>query len=85
MPTENPDSLDAFSGEVPLRQRHGILRLRCELWNMRHLLACLAILVAFNVTAQATIVWNPDANGDGIVGASDLLPFLEAEALDSIQ
>ena len=31
MPTENPDSLDAFSGEVPLRQRHGILRLRCEL------------------------------------------------------
>ena len=40
---------------------------------MRHLLACLAILVAFNVTAQATIVWNPDANGDGIVGASDLL------------
>ena len=44
---------------------------------MRHLLACLAILAAFNVTAQASTIWNPDANGDGLVGASDLLPFLE--------
>ena len=61
--------------DAPLRQRHGILRLRCELVRMRHLLACLAILAAFNSHSQ---VWNAnaDVDQDGCVGVGDVLQIL---------
>lgn len=41
--------------------------------TMKPLLASLAILFAVNMSAQP---YNPDANGDGVLSASDLLPFL---------
>lgn len=40
---------------------------------MKPLLASLAILFAVNMSAQP---YNPDANSDGVLSASDLLPFL---------
>ena len=43
---------------------------------MRHLLACLAILAAFNGSAQSTMPYNPDADDDSYIGASDILGLL---------
>jgi len=43
---------------------------------MRHLLACLAILAAFNAAAQSTMPYNPDADDDSYIGASDILGLL---------
>ena len=43
---------------------------------MRAFLTLTALLVGFNAPAQTTF-WNPDADGNGLVGAADLLPFLE--------
>lgn len=46
---------------------------------MKNLLACLAILVAFNVTAQVDgfqLPYNPDAQPDGFIGAADVIELL---------
>ena len=43
---------------------------------MKHVLACLAMLAAFNVTAQVVYPYNPDANGDSVITSLDLLDFL---------
>jgi hypothetical protein len=46
---------------------------------MKNLLACLAILTAFNVTAQtetSNFPYNPDSDGDGLIGVSDLVNLL---------
>ena len=43
---------------------------------MRVFLTLTALLVGFNAASQTTL-WNPDADGNGLVGAADLLPFLE--------
>ena len=43
---------------------------------MRHLLACLAITAAFNAAAQSTMPYNPDADDDSYIGASDILGLL---------
>lgn len=43
---------------------------------MRVFLTLSALLVGFNAPSQTTF-WNPDADGNGLVGAADLLPFLE--------
>lgn len=48
---------------------------------MRHLLACLAILAAFNVGAQtetSNFPYNPDSDGDGFVGVADILELLNS-------
>ena len=70
LPTTNPPPRIP----PPLRQRHGILRLRCELGGMKHLLACLAILATVNLSAQ----WNAnnDVDQDGCVGVGDVLQIL---------
>ena len=47
---------------------------------MRHLLACLAILAAFNVTAQVDgfqLPYNPDVEPDGYIGVQDILELLQ--------
>jgi|GEM_PF-5698057 hypothetical protein len=46
---------------------------------MRHLLACLAILAAFNVNAQIDgfqLPYNPDSEPDGYIGVGDVLEVL---------
>ena len=46
---------------------------------MKHLLACLAILAAFNVTAQVDgfqLPYNPDSEPDGYIGVGDVLEVL---------
>jgi len=46
---------------------------------MRHLLACLAIIAAFNVTAQVDgfqLPYNPDVEPDGYIGVADILELL---------
>jgi len=46
---------------------------------MKHLLACLAILAAFNVTAQVDgfqLPYNPDSEPDGYIGVGDILEVL---------
>ena len=43
---------------------------------MRHLLACLAILAASSAAAQSTMPYNPDADDDSYIGASDILGLL---------
>ena len=46
---------------------------------MKHLLACLAILAAFNVTAQVDgfqLPYNPDSEPDGYIGVADILEVL---------
>lgn len=43
---------------------------------MRHLLTSLALLATFAAAAQSTMPWNPDANDDSYVGASDMLSTL---------
>ena len=46
---------------------------------MKHLLACLAILAAFNVTAQVDgfqLPYNPDSEPDGYIGVGDVLQVL---------
>ena len=46
---------------------------------MKHLLACLAILAAFNVTAQVDgfqLPYNPDVEPDGYIGVADILELL---------
>ena len=43
---------------------------------MKNLLACLAVLLAFSAEAQSTAPWNPDANDDSYVGATDMLSTL---------
>ena len=45
--------------------------------NMKDLLALLALLYVLPALAQPAAPYNPDADGNGIVGAADLLPFLE--------
>ena len=45
---------------------------------MKNLLACLAILAAFNVTAQNTAPYNPDIDQDGLVGINDVLELLSS-------
>jgi len=47
---------------------------------MRHLLACLAILAAFSVTAQVDgfqLPYNPDVEPDGYIGVQDILELLQ--------
>ena len=48
---------------------------------MKPLLACLALFIISHVPAQSTF-WNPDADGNGYVSASDLLPFLGVFGMD---
>ena len=48
---------------------------------MRVFLTLTALLVGFNAPSQTTF-WNPDADGNGYVSASDLLPFLGVFGLD---
>jgi len=46
---------------------------------MKNLLACLAILAAFNVTAQtetSNFPYNPDVDQDGFIGVNDILQLL---------
>ena len=43
---------------------------------MKNLLACLAILAAFTAGAQSTMPYNPDANDDSYIGATDILGVL---------
>lgn len=46
---------------------------------MKNLLACLAILAAFNVTAQVDgfqLPYNPDSEPDGYIGVGDVLELL---------
>jgi len=46
---------------------------------MKNLLACLAILAAFCANAQtetANFPYNPDSDGDGLIGVSDLVNLL---------
>ena len=46
---------------------------------MKQLLACLAILAAFNVTAQVDGLqrpYNPDSEPDGYIGVGDVLEVL---------
>ena len=46
---------------------------------MKHLLACLVILAAFNVTAQVDgfqLPYNPDSEPDGYIGVGDVLEVL---------
>lgn len=43
---------------------------------MKNLLACLAVLLTFSAGAQSTAPWNPDANDDSYVGATDMLSTL---------
>ena len=46
---------------------------------MKNLLACLAILAAFNVTAQVDgfqLPYNPDSEPDGYIGVADVLEVL---------
>ena len=46
---------------------------------MKHLLACLAILAGFNVTAQVDgfqLPYNPDSEPDGYIGVGDVLEVL---------
>lgn len=47
--------------------------------TMKNLLACLAILAAFCVAAQtetSNFPYNPDSDGDGLIGVSDLVNLL---------
>lgn len=47
---------------------------------MKNLLACLAMLAAFNVSAQtetSNFPYNPDVNGDGLIGVNDILAALQ--------
>lgn len=44
---------------------------------MKDLLALFALLYVLPAFAQTVAPYNPDADGNGIVGAADLLPFLE--------
>jgi hypothetical protein len=67
------------TASTSLRQRRGILRCSAEIGGMKNLLACLAILAAFNVTAQtetSNFPYNPDSDGDGLIGVSDLVNLL---------
>jgi hypothetical protein len=43
---------------------------------MKNLLVCLAVLAAFTAGAQSSAPWNPDANNDSYVGATDMLSTL---------
>ncbi len=43
---------------------------------MRHLLTSLALLATFAAAGQSTMPWNPDANDDSYVGATDMLSTL---------
>ena len=46
---------------------------------MKNILACLAVLAAFNISAQGVYTypqWNPDANYSGFIESSDLLSML---------
>ena len=76
---------DAASFWTPLPplhvcQRYGIALDCADLKaTMKNLLACLAILAAFNVTAQtetSNFPYNPDTNGDGLIGVADLIVLL---------
>lgn len=47
---------------------------------MKNLLACLAMLAAFNVSAQtetSNFPYNPDVDGDGLIGVNDILAALQ--------
>ena len=43
---------------------------------MKILLACMAVFAAFTTWAQSSAPWNPDANDDSYVGATDMLSTL---------
>ena len=43
---------------------------------MRHVMTSLALLATFAAAAQSTMPWNPDANDDSYVGATDMLSTL---------
>ena len=43
---------------------------------MRHLLTSLALLATFAAAGQSTMPWNPDANDDSYIGATDMLSTL---------
>ena len=43
---------------------------------MKNLLACLAVFAACTAWAQSSAPWNPDANDDSYVGATDMLSTL---------
>ena len=43
---------------------------------MKNLLACLVVFAAFSAGAQSTMPWNPDANDDSYIGATDMLSTL---------
>ena len=44
---------------------------------MKHLMTLVALLVSTAAVAQIpTLPWNPDGNGDGVIGSSDLIGLL---------
>ena len=43
---------------------------------MKHLLTSLALLATFAAAGQSTMPWNPDANDDSYIGATDMLSTL---------
>ena len=58
-------------------QRHGVALDRAELVEtMKCLLACLALCASFNVSAQLPAPQNGDMDGDGHIGAGDILALL---------
>jgi len=51
---------------------------------MKHLMTLLALVVAVTAGAQ-TATWNPDYNGDSIIGVDDLLGLLSAFGIESFE
>jgi hypothetical protein len=43
---------------------------------MKHLLTAIACFFALSMSAQEALPWNPNANGDNIIGTVDLLAML---------
>ena len=43
---------------------------------MKHLLTAIACFFAMSMSAQEALPWNPNANGDNIIGTVDLLAML---------
>ena len=43
---------------------------------MKHLLTAIACCLAVAGSAQTPVAYNPDADGDGLIGSEDLLVFL---------
>ena len=49
---------------------------RIESDSMKHLLTAIACFFAMSMSAQEALPWNPNANGDNIIGTVDLLAML---------